>query len=129
MTSERASLPPGNRRLNSRASAKPMMNWPTRGPESEHERVDDCLPACGVVEDDAVVVEPGERGGEIGDRRGRRLLEAQHHVVDNGQGEREEQVRDRGRQEEPARELLPPSARQPSRRAGAYGPNEPHLRR
>ena len=64
-------------------------------PEGELERVDDCRPACGVVTDEAVVVEPGVRGSEIGDRRGRRPLEAQHHVVDDGQGEREEQVRDR----------------------------------
>ena len=32
MISERAKFLPGNRRLNSSASAKPMMNWPRRDP-------------------------------------------------------------------------------------------------
>ena len=90
-------------------------------PDGELERVDDCRPARGVVEDEAVVVEPGERRGEVGDRRGRRPLEAQHHVVDDGQGEREEQVRNRRRQEEPARELLLPPRRAASRGRGGGG--------
>ena len=33
MMSERANVLPGNRRLNSNASAKPMMNWPRRDPK------------------------------------------------------------------------------------------------
>ena len=32
MMSERASVLPGNRRLNSRASANPITNWPRRDP-------------------------------------------------------------------------------------------------
>ena len=121
MMSERASVLPGNRRLNSKARAKPMMNWPRRDPKVNSSVWTIAVRLVGSLKDEAVVVEPGERRGEIGDRRGRRLLEAQHHVVDDGQGEREEQVRDRRGQEEPARELLPPPSRQPSRRAGAYG--------
>ena len=81
------------------------------GSGREFERVDDRRPARRVVKDEAVVGEPGVRSGEVGDRRGRRLLEAQHHVVDDGKGEREEQVRDRRSQEEPARELRASSSR------------------
>ena len=33
MISERANVLPGNRRLNSKARAKPMMNWPRRDPK------------------------------------------------------------------------------------------------
>ena len=118
MISERAMRPPREPEAEQQGERKADYELAEEGSGSELERVDDRRPACRVVKDEAVVGEPGVRSGEMGDRRGRRLLEAQHHVVDDGQGEREEQVRDRRRQEEPARELVPPPTGQPSRRAG-----------
>ena len=82
-------------------------------PEGELEGVDNGGPACGVIKDEAVVCEPGERGGDIGDRRRRGLLEAQHHVVDNGKGERKEHVQDGRREEQPGRDLLATPEREP----------------
>ena len=44
MTSERANVLPGNRRLNSKAREKPIRNCADEGSDGEHERVDDRRP-------------------------------------------------------------------------------------
>ena len=63
-------------------------------PEGELESMDDGVPAGGVVKDEAVICQPGERSREVADRRDRGLLEAEHHVVDDRQEECEQQVQE-----------------------------------
>ena len=65
MMSERASVLPGNRRLNSKREGKADDELEEEGSGGEQERVDDCAPARGVVKDEAVVGEPGERGAKL----------------------------------------------------------------
>ena len=50
MMSERASVLPGNRRLNSKARAEADDELAEEGPDGELERVDDRRPARGVIE-------------------------------------------------------------------------------
>src|SRR5262249_52864471 len=114
--------PPREPEAEQQGEAEADQELEEEGPGSEEERVGDRAPARRVVEDDAVVVEPGERRAEVSDRRGGGPLEAEHDVVDDGQGKREEQIRDSRGQEEPACELLPPASRQASWRAGLDGP-------
>ena len=61
--------PPGKRRVNSKASANPITNWPTSDPAVNSNVWMMAVRLVGSVKDEAVICEPGKRGGQIGYRR------------------------------------------------------------
>ncbi len=77
-----------------------------------------------ILEDEPVVGKPGERRREVGDRRWRGLLEAQHDVVDDRKREGEKDVQDCRRQKGPPGEPLFALEAQPRCQPGRIG--RPH---